>query len=117
LILLINTIDRNKIEIGIYQNNELHSFKFETKTQSEDILPIISVLLKKQKLSTGDISAIMVHEGPGSYTGVRIGIVTGNTLAWSLNKPVLSYNDKNLLEVINKIIGIKTFSDIALPVY
>lgn len=116
MILIINTTDRNKIEIGIYNNNKLQNFEFETKSQSDDILSIISSLLKKQELSTGDIEAILVHSGPGSYTGVRIGIVTANTLAWTLNKPVISFNSFNQLKVIKNISN-KTFTHIALPSY
>jgi tRNA threonylcarbamoyladenosine biosynthesis protein TsaB len=117
MILTINTIDRNKMEIGLIKKDEHHIFEFETMDQSDDILPVISEILVQNKDKLENIETILVHEGPGSYTGVRIGITVANALAWSLNKPVLSYNDFNFDRIVHKVLRDKKFSKIALPKY
>ena len=51
------------------------------KTHSEKILPGISRLLKQADIEAEEITGIAVSAGPGSYTGIRIGIATANGLS------------------------------------
>lgn len=119
MILTINTINRNNIEIGIYKENKLHCFNFETEKQSEDLLVAIEGILKKKKLSLQDIEKILVNQGPGSYTGVRVGVTVANTLGWSLNIPVFGYKEGELDIALQKVAKSKekNFSKIVLPHY
>ena len=48
----------------------------------------IEELFATVQLQPKDIDAITVSEGPGSYTGVRIGVTIAKTLAWTLKKPL-----------------------------
>jgi len=119
MILIINTINRNNIEIGIYDKHELRFFEFETEKQSEDLLNAIDGVLKKEKTSLQDIGSILVNQGPGSYTGVRVGVTVANTLGWSLNVPVFGYKDGELEKTLAKLSTskISKFSKITLPYY
>ena len=58
-------------------------------THSERLLPAIDALLKDSKLSFSDLNVIAVSIGPGSFTGLRIGISTAKGLALGSNKPVV----------------------------
>lgn len=51
-------------------------------------MPAIEEIFSKVNLTPSDIDAIAVSEGPGSYTGVRIGVTIAKTLAWTLEKPL-----------------------------
>lgn len=51
-------------------------------------MPAIEEMLKKAKVSPKELTHIAVAEGPGSYTGVRIGLTIAKTLAWSLKLPL-----------------------------
>ena len=51
-------------------------------------MPAIEEMMKKAKVLPGDLTHIAVAEGPGSYTGVRIGLTIAKTLAWSLKIPL-----------------------------
>nr|WP_106781564.1 tRNA (adenosine(37)-N6)-threonylcarbamoyltransferase complex dimerization subunit type 1 TsaB [Lysinibacillus timonensis] len=58
-------------------------------THSVTVMPTIEELIQKVKLKPNDIDAIAVSEGPGSYTGLRIGVTIAKTLAWTLKKPLV----------------------------
>ena len=54
------------------------------------ILDKIELILTKNNKSLSDITGIIVFEGPGSFTGLRIGITVANTMAYSLLVPIAS---------------------------
>ena len=55
---------------------------------SEEALPNITRLFAEKKLAAKDIDKILVVNGPGSFTGIRIGITIAKVYAWSLNIPI-----------------------------
>ncbi len=72
-------------------NNILATQKlFLEKSHSNLLTIIIQDLLKACGLSLKEIAAIAVSKGPGSYTGLRIGVSTAKGLAYSLDKPIVS---------------------------
>ncbi|MEX0668521.1 MAG: tRNA (adenosine(37)-N6)-threonylcarbamoyltransferase complex dimerization subunit type 1 TsaB [Candidatus Saccharimonadales bacterium] len=50
----------------------------------------IDQLIKSQDLKLADITGVIVFAGPGSFTGLRIGISVANAIAYSLNIPIAS---------------------------
>lgn len=66
-------------------------------THSIGTMPAIEELLKKANLRPNEIDAIAVAKGPGSYTGVRIGVTIGKTLAWTLKIPIHSVSSLQVL--------------------
>jgi tRNA threonylcarbamoyladenosine biosynthesis protein TsaB len=52
------------------------------------LLPTATALLAGAGLRAADLSAVAVDAGPGSYTGVRIGVMAAKALAWGLGRPV-----------------------------
>lgn len=70
-------------------NNLLAEVKKEFGTSlSEEALPEIVSLFTKTNLKAKDIDKIIVVNGPGSFTGIRIGITIAKVYAWSLNIPI-----------------------------
>ena len=59
------------------------------RTHSVIIMPLLEDMLKKCNLQLSDIDVFAVVTGPGSFTGLRIGIATIKTLAQACNKPVI----------------------------
>lgn len=59
---------------------------------SKEALPEIDKLFKKTKLNPKDINKIVVVNGPGSFTGIRIGITIAKTYAWALNLDIITVN-------------------------
>ena len=60
---------------------------YTVKTQSQVILPIVKKLLSDCGREVGQLTAIAVSAGPGSYTGIRIGISAVKAMAFTLNIP------------------------------
>lgn len=58
-------------------------------THSQTVMPMIDELLKKLSLDISDIDVFACSEGPGSFTGLRIGLGTIKGLAYGLGKPVV----------------------------
>lgn len=56
-------------------------------THSRTLMPIVEGLLKNTGLTVGDMDAIAVSAGPGSFTGVRIGVSAAKGLAFAADKP------------------------------
>ena len=59
------------------------------RNHSEHLDPLINELLKENNLTLKDIDRFAVAEGPGSYTGLRIGITTAKMFASILNKDLV----------------------------
>ena len=56
--------------------------------KAQTVLPLIEEMLREQKLKLSDITAISVNPGPGSFTGVRVGVSVANMLATLLSVPI-----------------------------
>jgi len=61
----------------------------ETMNHLQHLIPMIQQLLTNCALSINDITGILVSEGPGSFTGIRIGMATAKGLAQALNVPII----------------------------
>ena len=56
-------------------------------THSETLLPMAENLLKGCAVPLSEVDLVAVARGPGSFTGVRIGVATAKGLSWGLDKP------------------------------
>lgn len=68
----------------IYNRSELNSPKL-----SESIFLFIEEAFNKSKIKATDLDKVFIVNGPGSFTGVRVGVTIAKTMAWSLKIPVI----------------------------
>jgi tRNA threonylcarbamoyladenosine biosynthesis protein TsaB len=61
-------------------------------THAENLTIFIEEVLKQAKVQLNELDAVAVSKGPGSYTGLRIGVSSAKGLCYSLNKPLLAVN-------------------------
>lgn len=92
--LYINTTLRDEIIISLKNgDNILVTKKINSpRTQAEKLLPAIDRLLKARKIKLSDLKKIIVANYGGSFTSLRIGIITANALAYALKIPVIAEN-------------------------
>ncbi|MBM7646584.1 tRNA threonylcarbamoyladenosine biosynthesis protein TsaB [Scopulibacillus daqui] len=97
----ILAIDSSNLVMGVAVNDEervlgelITNVK---KNHSIRLMPAIEQLLKDVDLNPNDLDRIAVAMGPGSYTGVRIGVTIAKTLAWTLNKDLVGISSLEIL--------------------
>lgn len=75
--------------VGLVEDNNIIEDLFinEGLTHSETLVPMIDEILNKNNYSINDIDAFAVNNGPGSFTGIRIGVAVVKGLVLKSNKP------------------------------
>ena len=87
--LYIDTSDGQKIMVGIDDKR----FKTDARQEkAQKLLPFINEVLKKEGKKIKEIKEIEVNTGPGSFTGLRVGVSVANALGWALEVPVNGQN-------------------------
>ncbi len=92
LILNIETSTKN-CSVSLSKDGNCISIKEENDgnySHAEKLHVFIDEILKEQQLKVADLDAIAVGKGPGSYTGLRIGVSTAKGLAYAANLPLIS---------------------------
>ena len=72
------------------------------RNHSIRLMPTIELLFQEVNWSPEEIDLIAVAKGPGSYTGVRIGVTTAKAFAWSLHKPIVGISTLEAMAYQNK---------------
>ncbi|MFN3404445.1 MAG: tRNA (adenosine(37)-N6)-threonylcarbamoyltransferase complex dimerization subunit type 1 TsaB [Cytophagaceae bacterium] len=89
----------NICSVAVHNDGSLlgiHEFALQ-KSHSRLLNVSIEQLLKSLDISLKDLSAIAVSKGPGSYTGLRIGVSTAKGLCYGLDLPLISVNTLHAL--------------------
>ncbi|MFI3267583.1 MAG: tRNA (adenosine(37)-N6)-threonylcarbamoyltransferase complex dimerization subunit type 1 TsaB [Rikenellaceae bacterium] len=91
LILSIET-GTDVCSVALSKNGELKSLResSEGKDHAKNLATYISEILTEHDLEIADIDAIAVGMGPGSYTGLRIGVSVAKGLCYAENKPLIA---------------------------
>jgi len=94
MLLYIDTSDNKKTIVDL---DDDHLEQPSGPDKSQQVLSLINQILKKNKKTLKDITEIKIETGPGSFTGLRVGLAVANTLGWSLKIPI---NGKKVGELV-----------------
>ena len=76
----------NDLTLAYIENDFVKTFKKnDTRNHSEIAIPTLQELLRDCNVELKDFDEIIVVNGPGSFTGVRIGVTIAKTISYSLN--------------------------------
>ena len=93
---VILTVDTStpRLSLALYKNNKIYEtiLKKEIPDYAENLVPQLDKILKQSKTSLKDISIIGCNIGPGSFTGLRIGLSFVRTLAEELKTKLFVSN-------------------------
>jgi len=113
LILNIETTTKN-CSVSLSKNGVLIALKEINDggySHAENLHPFIENILQETKHDYTDLSAIAVSKGPGSYTGLRIGVSAAKGFCYALDIPLISVNTLEALAY-----QIKVTSGIIIPI-
>ena len=87
--LFIDTHDKNVVIILFKDGKIISSKNVESKNRHSEItMPLIDEVIKGGKIDVTDLNSVIVVNGPGSFTGERIAVTIGKTIAFLLKIPV-----------------------------
>ena len=86
--LTIDTSKQEETTVTLVKDDKQFASLTEKKVNTQLVLPLIEKMLTEQRMKLLDITEIEVHTGPGSFTGLRVGITIATTLGKLLSIPV-----------------------------
>lgn len=94
IVLTIRT-DKPEAELGLYDGDRQLAYEswLAHRQLAETIHQKIANLLSSQQRLLADVRGIVCFQGPGSFTGLRIGLTVGNALAMGLGVPIVAAQD------------------------
>lgn len=118
IILTIRT-DKPEAEVGVYDGEVQLAYEqwLAHRQLAETIHAKIDKVLAGQQLELGKVQGIVCYKGPGSFTGLRIGMAVANALAYSLGIPVVSHGGEDWLRVGAARLQKGESEPVALPEY
>ena len=86
------------LSIGVYDGAKVYSYNLEVARRLSSLLaPTIKRILDTLGWQASDIDYFACGLGPGSFTGMRVGLATIKGLAWSLHKPIIGISTLDIL--------------------
>jgi tRNA threonylcarbamoyladenosine biosynthesis protein TsaB len=100
VIILTLRTDKPEAELGLYEDDKRLDYeKWQAHRELAETIHIkIDEILRRTSKNLNDIEGVICFKGPGSFTGLRIGLSGGNALAYSSEIPIVARQDPDWLE-------------------
>ena len=87
------------LSVAILEDDQLiiETTKNTKETHGERLMPTIEWAFENSLFGIQEIDRIVIAHGPGSYTGLRIGVTTAKTLAWTLDKELVGLSSLQVI--------------------
>jgi tRNA threonylcarbamoyladenosine biosynthesis protein TsaB len=117
--ILILRTDKPEAEIYIYDGDKKFAeIRWEAHLKlAETLNSKIEEILNKSSISYGDLDGVVIYKGPGSFTGLRIGMSVANAIAYAQDIPVVAKTGEDWIKESIKDLQAGKFDKIATPEY
>ena len=103
--LVIDTSIENITKINLIIGSKNSEIIFnESRNHLQNLIPGIKKILNQENLDLQNLNFIALNDGPGSWTGLRIGFATIKVLAMVNKLPVILFNNFDLIKKTNKVV-------------
>lgn len=114
-LLFINTTEFHNLELALITEDQVSAFQTELAfNENFKTLELIEMFLKQKKTKLADLKKIIVCNGPGSFTGIRVGVSLAQALGMGLNIPVIAIPKDKVPTSLEKLRTIKLPSKLTL---
>ncbi len=97
--LTIDTRDNSCVVARLVDGDKTYeAISSSENRRPESILNLIDQVVKEGKVTIQDVDEIYVEEGPGSYTGLKVGVSVANALSFALNRKVNGHEPGTIVE-------------------
>jgi len=104
MILFIDTSDFNGLRLGLIDKSAVrestHQVAYNENYKTAELL---QKFLRQNKTSPKDLIKIVVCSGPGSFTGIRVGVALAQALGFALNIPVIAIKKNQIPKDLVKL--------------
>ncbi len=105
------------MKAALYEGDRWYEESIDSGRHSVHILGLIDSLLNRHSISIGDIDVFSVNQGPGSFTGTRVGILTMLGFSRVFGKPFVYVGAEEYYQDIADKIREEKFSEKAVALY
>jgi tRNA threonylcarbamoyladenosine biosynthesis protein TsaB len=119
MIILTLRTDKPDAELALYENErQVDAESWLAHRQlAETLHSTIKALLEQNDMSLEDVGGIVCFQGPGSFTGLRIGLTVANTMAYSYDIPVVASQEPDWAQTgVGRLLAGES-DKLALPFY
>lgn len=119
MIILALRTDKPQAELYVFANGQqLTTIRWQAHLKlAETLNSKIEEILNKSSISYRDLQGVAIFKGPGSFTGLRIGVSVANALAYSLDIPVVARAGEDWLEAAGRDLAAGQDDKSARPEY
>ncbi len=119
MIVLALRTDKPEAELFVYQDQKkIAELKWQAHRELSDTIHLkIKEILNKLSISYTELIGIAIYKGPGSFTGLRIGMSVANALAFAQGIPVVAKGGDNWITDSIKALSAGQNDKIAIPEY
>jgi tRNA threonylcarbamoyladenosine biosynthesis protein TsaB len=119
MIILGLRTDKPEAELYLYDDRKkLAEIKWQAHLKlAETLNSKIEEILNKSSISYKDLGGVIIFKGPGSFTGLRIGMSVANALAYALEIPIVARGGSNWMENSLKALSDGQNDKVAAPEY
>ncbi len=106
MLLYINTTDFDRVQFALIKKGVTKEFsKVLAFNENYKTLDLLEKFLNKQDLKPKQLSKIVVCSGPGSFTGIRVGVSMAMAMGFALNIPVETITKKKVPDDLQKLLS------------